>query len=102
MVTDLTDLTDVTELATVTALDGQRICLTVQTTVDGQPPDRSPLMSLADRHGVQPADSVSRKRYKTLVAVDPLWASGEVEKARGLGNMTHSIDQFSAMGGKAT
>ena len=92
---------DITELATVTSLDGQRICFTGQAIVDGRLIDRASLEALAARHGVQPVASVSRKGCDALVAADPSSASGKAQKARGLGIPIISIDEFLTMVGQA-
>ena len=92
---------DITELATLTSLDGQRICFTGQAIVDGRLIDRASLEALAARHGVQPVASVSRKGCDALVAADPSSASGKAQKARGLGIPIISIEEFLAMVGQA-
>jgi DNA polymerase-3 subunit epsilon len=92
---------DITVLASVSSLDGKRLCFTGQALVDGRILDRASLEALAARHGIQPVSSVSKRGCDVLVAADPSSASGKAQKARCYGVPIISIHEFLEMVGEA-
>lgn len=82
---------------------GTRVCFTGEASDGrGYPVDRAELHELAERWGLVPVTSVTKRGCDLLVAADPASQSGKAKKARGYGIPIASVVDFLAAGPCAT
>lgn len=84
------------DTAEVTLWPGMFVCFTGDAADPdtGNPLPRSDLKRLARAHGLEPVDSVTKKRCNIVAAADPTSMSGKTKKARDYGAPVISVPDF--------
>ncbi len=94
-ISDLVVIPEITEAPAMPDLEkGMGVCFTGSVVVDGEQLKREALEAIADKSGLRPLGSVTKKHCDLLVAADVSSASGKAATARKFGIPVVSVADF--------